>query len=73
MNGASAVHFMIWGLFSLSITKDQELQQPDFSIAIWSVHTGNTQLGASDKETCEVWMSFPTSASELNNAVCVKA
>lgn len=56
---------------SLSITKDQELQQSDFSIAIGSVHTGNTQLGPSDKATCELWMSLPTSTSYLNNAVCV--
>lgn len=73
---AFAVHFMICAQLSeslsLSITKDQELQQPDFSIAIWPVHAGNTQLGPSDKATRELWMSLPTSTSYLNNAVCVK-
>lgn len=64
--------FISWSTESLSTTKGQELQQPDFSIAIWSVHTGNTQLEPSDKATCELWMSLPTSTSYLNDAVCAK-
>ena len=38
-------------ILSLSITKDQELQQPHFSIAIWSVRTRNTQLGDPQTKT----------------------
>lgn len=34
---------------------DQELQQPDFSIAVRSVHGGNSQLEPSDKAACELW------------------
>lgn len=63
--------FISWSS-SLSITKDQELQQPDFSIAIWSAHTCNTQLGPSDKAARELWMSLPASTSYPNNAICVK-
>lgn len=66
-------YFMTCRLFSLSITRNQELQQPDFYIAIWSVHRGINQLGPPDKATCELQMSFSTNTSYLNNPFSVKA
>ena len=42
-------HDLLSEKLSLSVTKAQELQQPHFSIAIWSVQAGNTQLRPSDK------------------------